>query len=353
MDRLISTKHSLIVLGVLAVAACAGMSSPGRPPTLAMAGVHRATTSSCPVAVWATKVNTDFVYGYGAGGNFCRSATHAGLLYANGLATSANRLYVADKHSKIWVFTLQGTFVKVWSTSIGSTTYNPWSVCVTHHPPAPDVIGVGTYQAGSSAIPVAEFFSAGAPSGSGPTGYASGAGLTSQVWCAFDKAGDFFVDGTTALHHPRIAYLARGHVNVAAQTLVNSGLGAAHDWASMYSRIDANPAQNWLSVNALVQCYTGCSQTVHNWKIFPDPVNGPIGFVAKPTYTFTGWPSSPSSPIYQLAPSAGGAAGQLYMAALYNNVILSAPANGGPVAPWNLYYQGNPLGLATVPTGQY
>jgi hypothetical protein len=274
-------------------------------------------------------------------------------MYANGLATSANRLYVADKQGKIFVFTLQGTFVKAWSTSIGTTRYNPWSVCVTHHPPAPDVVGVGTYQAASSAIPVAEFFSAGAANGSSPTGYASGAGLTSQVWCAFDKSGDFFVDGTTALHHPRIAYLARGHVNVAAQTLVNAGLGSAHDWASMYSRIDVNPNQNWLSVNALVQCYTGCSQTVHNWKIFPDPVNGPIGFVAKPTYTFTGWPSSPSSPIYQLAPSAGGAAGQLYMAALYNNVILKAPANGGPVAPWNLYYQGNPLGLATVPTGQY
>ncbi|HLY03134.1 MAG TPA: hypothetical protein VKR56_11655 [Candidatus Cybelea sp.] len=348
MDRLMITRYSLAALGVVALTACAGTSSPGPPPALATTGVHRAT-SSCPVAVWATKVNTDFVYGYGAGGNFCTGVTHAGLLYANGLATSGSHLYVADKRGQILVFTTSGTFVKLWKTSIGTTTYSPWAVCVTH-PPAPAVVGVTNYHAGSSAIPVAEFFSANAPNGSGPTGYASGAGLTSQVWCAFDKLGDFFVDGTTATNHQRIAYLARAHINVPAQALVNSGLGSAHDWASMYSRINAGPMK--LSVNALVQCPSGCSQIVHNWKI-TGPAAGPLAFTPQPPYTFTGWPSSPSSPIYQLAPSTGGAAGHLYMAALYNNSILRAPANGGAVAPWNLYYQGNPLGLATVPTGQY
>jgi hypothetical protein len=121
----------------------------------------------------------------------------------------------------------------------------------------------------------------------------------------------------------------------------------------MYSRIFTNAAQNWLSVNALVQCPSGCSQVVHNWKISPDLVNGPIGFVAKPPSIFTGWPSSPSSPIYQLAPTPGLGA-YLFMAALYNNSIYKAVATGGPVgAPWNTAYEKDPLGLATVPTGQY
>ncbi|HLY03133.1 MAG TPA: hypothetical protein VKR56_11650 [Candidatus Cybelea sp.] len=352
MDRLIGTKRFLVALSVLALSACGAASSPGAPAPLT-ASVHRAT---CSVVLWASTVNSGGVNGFDSGGTNCTTIYGSGtenLTYANGLATGGGYLYVADKVGKIFVFTTSGTLVKVWKTSIGTTTYNPWSVCVTRPPLSPTVIGVGTYQASSSATPVAEFFTAGQANGSGPTGYASGAGLTSQAWCAFDKLGDFFIDGTTAANHQRIAYLARAYVNVSAQTLVDSGLGSAHYWYSMYSRINTSPSET-LSVNGRVQCPSGCSEKVYNWNISPHPAHGPLGFVSPTHYTFTGWPSSPSSPIYQLAPSTGGASGYLYMSAFYNNTIYKAPATGGPVGPpWNTAYEKNPIGLATVPTGQY
>ncbi len=121
MDWFFKTAQSLIALGALALAGCAGLPS-SAPPAVAADAVHRDSSSSCPVAVWASTVNQGYVVGYGAGGNYCTTIFGSGshhLMYANGLATSAHRLYVADKQGKIFVFTTSGTFVKEWSTTIG------------------------------------------------------------------------------------------------------------------------------------------------------------------------------------------------------------------------------------------
>ena len=317
---------------------------------------HRAAVgnASCKVVAWASTVNQGTVQGYQTNGALCGTISagpyHYGsqtyfIQYANGLATSRTHLYVADKAGRIFVFSHpylpSPTFVKVWSTSIGSTTYNPWSVCVNA---SDTIVGVGNYQSSGSANPVAEFFKTTLPNGSSPSHRATSPDLVSQAWCAFDVVGNFFVDGTTALGAPEIDYVATARVHTNT-ILKNSFIGSAEYWYSMYSRIDS-PVDDTLSVvGRALGC---CTQTIYNWKVAGPPL-GPLTFTTQLPFVLTGYPSSPSSPIYQVAPAL--AINLLYIAAFYNNELVQAPANGGSVTPWTP--QHNPLGVAAVLPGQY
>jgi hypothetical protein len=262
-----------------------------------------------------------------------------------GLATdAAGKLYVADLNNyRIVVFTAGGVFVKALSTALGGQNYQPVGVCVSNT----GIVGVGNraFNNGSTAGN-AEFFPANAANNSTPTGFANGL-KPSEGYCAFDMPGNFFVDaGNAGGGGEKIAYVARGHVNVNGQTLKDSNQGSAQYWVGMYSRIN-NPANDTLSVGASVGSST--TEKVYNWKI-GGPPNGPLAFGAIGHYTLTSYPSTTDA-LYQLAPSAGGAGGTLYVADYGDGAILSAPAGGGAVASYNPV--SGAVGVATHPRGQY
>ncbi|MGA8533974.1 MAG: hypothetical protein WB615_07695 [Candidatus Tumulicola sp.] len=110
-----------------------------------------------------------------------------------------------------------------------------------------------------------EFFSVGTADNGSATGYATGI-LQSDQFCAFDKKGDFFVDGTafsTQAGGEQIAYLARCFVNSPGQALVNSAFGKVTGGAC-----------------------------------------GPLTFTSLAPYTLTSYPSTTDA-VYQLAPAKG------------------------------------------------
>jgi hypothetical protein len=259
-----------------------------------------------------------------------------------GLATdTAGKLYVADLgNSRIVVFTPTGTFVKALSTTLGGQAYQPVGVCVSHA----GIVGVGN-RAYNNNSPAgnAEFFPANAANNSTPTGYANGL-KPSEGYCAFDKAGNFYVDaGNASGGGEKIAYVARGHVNTAGQTLQDSGQGSASYWIGMYCQINGKAI---LSVGASVGNST--TEKIHNFKV-GGPANGPLAFSTVSITTLTSYPAT-SDALYQLAPSSGTAA-KIYDADYGDGAVLDAAIGGGPVSVYNNV--SGTVGVATNPTGQY
>jgi DNA-binding beta-propeller fold protein YncE len=300
--------------------------------------------------VWASSLGTNKVYGYNPASVVCKtlSGPYNGLsLNAPiGLAISKGPryLYVADLgNDRIVVFTYEGVFVKWLSTALYGQSYQPSGVCVSPK----GVLGVANRQYNNTGAPGnVEFFLPTAASGSGPAGYATGV-LESDQFCAFDRHGNFFVDGTANAASgggQQIAYLIAPHVGLNNQTLVNSGLGNTSFWAGMYSRIDA-PLDDTLSVGTSVGNST--TETVMNWTVTGLAV---LAFAALPSYVLTPYPATTDA-VYQLAPSAGGAAGTLYVADYGDNELLDTGAGGGAMANYAAV-SGN-VGVTTNPTGQY
>jgi hypothetical protein len=304
----------------------------------------------CTPKVWASSLGTNAVYGYTA-----PSSTPCVTLTGpyNGLSLSApitvsigsapKWLYVADLgNNRIVVFTYQGVFVKALSTTLGTQMYQPWGVCVS----SKGIVGVANRQFNNTGPPGnVEFFLPTAPNNSTPTGYATSV-LQGDQFCAFDRKGNFFVDGTDVAGGQKIAYLAAAFVPMPAQTLVDSGLGSASFWVGMYSRIGGSTSDT-LSVGTSVG--SSATQTVMNWKV-SGPLAGPLAFTPLPSSTFTSYPVTTDA-VYQLAPTRGGSTGSLYFADYGDGAVLSGPIIGGPVSTYNAV--SGTVGVATRPTGQY
>ncbi|MGC1381783.1 MAG: hypothetical protein WA814_12270 [Candidatus Baltobacteraceae bacterium] len=352
MNLTLSPRY-IAVAAVVALGGCVGSSgAPGTPSVaapqsiVARSGVGPAV---CTPKVWASSLGTYAVYGYTA----ASSAPCVTLIGPyNGLALNApitvaiskvpKRLYVADLgNNRIVVFTYQGAFVKSLSTALNGQLFQPWGVCVSPR----GVVGVANRQFNNSGPPGnVEFFPPNAPNNSTATGSATGL-FQSDQFCAFDRKGNFYVDGTTS-GGQKIAYLARAYVNLPGQTLVDSGLGTGSFWVGMYSRIN-NPANQTLSVGTSVG--SSPTETVANWKV-SGPAVGPLTFSPLASYSLTSYPPTTDA-VYQLAPTTGGGSGTLYVADYGNNTVLDAAANGGAVAVYNGV--SGTVGVATRPTGQY
>ncbi len=344
---------SIAVVTAVAIAGCAGGAS---APPVASTGVAASSAvrpgmrpALCTPKVWTTSLASNAVYGYtSASSSPCVTLTgpyngvslNAPITVAIG--KSPKRLYVADlNNNRIVVFTYQGRFVKALSTAYGGALYQPWGVCVSQT----GIVGVANRQynnTGPSGNVL--FFPPTAPNNSTATGDASGIFISDQ-FCAFDKKGNFFVDGTTSAGQ-KIAYLAVAFVNVPGQTLIDSGLGTASFWVGMYSRIN-NPANDTLSVATSTP--NSSTETVMNWKV-SGPAAGPLSFSPLASYTLTGYPSTVNA-VYQAAPTTGGNSGALYIADYGASSTLDAPANGGATALYNGV--NSTTGVATRPTGQY
>lgn len=316
---------------------------PAAPDNAHHSVVHPAI---CTPTLWA--LHSNGVYGYTAPNSpacVTLNGTYAGLPLQSPLGvaigSSPNYLYVADTYNKrIVVFDASGNYVKWLDTTVAGTPYEPWGVCVS----STGILGVATIQEqGNGNV---EFFPPTALTGSHPTGSAAG---VRDEWCAFDSAGNFFVDGGPAMPGQLIAYLPSAYVNMPAQTLVGSGI-AGSAWVGMYSRINS-PADQTLSVATEVNHST--TQRVYTWNI-AGPSTGPLSFTpaSGSPYAFTTYPNHPRwDPLDGLAPSAGGASGTLFFADDGKGRVLQAPANGGSVTTYKSL--SNTIGVATNPTGQY
>lgn len=351
-SHLFSLAGIALFAGVLLTGCSKGASQFAPPAGSATVGArnvgHRASPPPpCTPTLWASTLS-NAVYGYTAANTapcVTLNGTYNGLSFnapaGVAIGTSPNRLYVADYgNNRIVVFNYNGVYLKWLNTSIGTGIHKPWGVCVSHQ----GTVGVANRGVGGS--PNVEFFPPNAASGSMPTGYATGV-LNSDLFCAFDNVGDFFVDGTV-INDYRIAYLAKHWVGQTAQTLVDSGLGSAHSWTGMYSRIDSPPDRT-LSVGFP---HPGSTQTVDTWTV-TGPAMGPLTFTpcACSPYSFTNYPHSRRDQVYQVAPSSGGASGFLYFADLGKGRVIQGPANGGPVTTYE--HVPGVSGVATRPTGQY
>lgn len=337
-------------VAVILTAACSSQAGSPAVPAVGNA-MHRTSAKPpppCNPTLWASSL-TNAVYGFTAANSApCVTLTgpyngaNISAPIALAIGKNPNRLYVADLgNDRIDVFTYQGTFVKSWSTTLGGQAYQPWGVCVG----VKGWVGVGNRQfSNTGALGNAEFFRTNTPNNGTATGYATGV-LNSDQYCAFDRVNNFFVDGTASTGQ-KIAYLARGHVGAAAQSLVDSNQGSLSYWTGMYSRIDS-PADDTLSVGAAVG--SASSETIDNWKI-SGPTNGPLTFTAIAAYSLTSYPTS-VDPLYQLAPSPGGGTGTVFAADYGTGQILGAPANGGAVTVEETVSA--TTGVTTRPSGQY
>jgi hypothetical protein len=358
-------RFSVATALLLLAAGCAGASVAPQSNTAAAAGAgqlgmtphvvpQRAAAGAaahpavCIPNVWASSLSANAVYGYTAPSSapcVTLSGPYNGVSFNAPISLATDRhghLYVADLNNfRIAVFTRTGVFIKAFNTTLGTQSYQPWGVCVSNN----GVVGVGNRQFNNSGPPGnVEFFPSSAPNNSTPTGWANGI-LSSEEFCAFDKRGNFFVDGVAAASPggQKIAYLSRANVNLPSGTLVDSNLGSASFWVGMYSRID-NPVDDTLSVGTSVG--NSSTETVMNWKIAGPPA-GPLTFSSLPAYTLSSYPVTTDA-VYQLAPFVKTF---LYIADYGNSTVLQAPSNGGGVTPYNSV--GGTVGVATYPRGQY
>lgn len=339
-------------LGSLALAGCASGPSVGPPSSgLASSTQQRRFPPPCTPTVWAASLSSSTVYGYDATNALCvtLSGTYDGLPLNAPITVAIGKapkyLYVADLgNNRIAVFTYAGTFVKAWSTTLGTQLYQPWGVCVSQK----GIVGVANRQYNNTGAPgIVEFFSATAPNGSTPSGYASGV-LNAYEYCAFDKATNFFVDGFTSAGPTKIGYLSHCYVNLNAQTVLDSGLGAgtSFEWAGMFSRI-TSPATDRLSVATYANPAT--NQTIKNWKVTaPTACGVAFGALANETLNY----GSQFYDDYQLAPTALPGTGHIYVADYYDGTIWSSATRlGGAITSYDSV--SGPVGVATQPTGQY
>jgi hypothetical protein len=350
---------TIAALSAISLNGCSNAGSQFAPPaTTALATQSRhqdgPSPASCVPKLWASSLSSNAVYGYTALNTtpcITLSGTYAGHSFnaPTTVAVWEKYLYVADlNNDRIVVFTITGSYVKWLSTTLGTTAYQPWGVCVSKS----GIVGVGNRNgiATSGSVPGnVEFWSANAASGSTPTGYGN-AILSSDQYCAFDKLGNFYVDGPSYASQgggQQIAYLPNGNVNLPAQTLCNSGLGNAHYWVGMYSRIDS-PSDQTLSVGGAAGSQT--TEDVITWPVAGSGTTCSLTFGASSVYAFTSYPST-SDPMYQLAPRRGGSLGKLFIADYGDGKILRGPANGGAVTTAETVSA--TTGVATQPAGQY
>jgi hypothetical protein len=363
MEHFMSASKVLKPAGIVLCAAAllSGCSKAGNQSTLPagsapMAAPNRqhggAHPNNCTPTLWASgraQGHPGGVNGYVAANSAPCITLHGsynGLsltgLYTLAIGSSPNYLYVPDIYNyRIVVFDYSGNYVKWLSTKLGNTNYEPWGVCVSSQ----GVLGVGNIQEGAAQGNV-EFFPPNAASGSLPTGDATGQ-MQRQTECAFDSAGNFFVeDGNTGGSH--IDYLAASNVGVTGQTLVDAGLGTS-SWVGMYSRVDS-PADQTLSVG--INTPDSATQKVYTWTVNGPPA-GPLTFTpcACSPYTFHHYPHNTGNAMDDVSPSSGGASGVLYMADYGKGRILQGPANGGHVTTYETLRSA--IGVATNPSGQY
>ena len=339
----LALSFSAALTAVILLAACAGRSSTSPMPDnglIPLAPQALLVDTTCTASVWASSLqgSPPGVQGYTKAGILCGplitgSSSPGGPLVAPyGLATDrAGDLYVADvNNSRVVVFKRNGAYLTTMNMTSG---YQPFSVCVSPS----GVVGVVDRNAVKGKPGDVEFFKS--YRNSTMTGDATGV-LNTFNWCAFDKRGNFFADGTTSGGAFEIVYLAHANVGKRAQTVLDSMLGSGTDWLSMY----VQKPGNLLSV--------GGDYEIQNFKI--NAVTGqPSG---PPTITtLTQYPKG-RDPFYQAAPSAGGGSATIYIADYGESAVLQAPVGGsrrtgGPVTPFAL--QLSVVGIATHPTGQY
>jgi hypothetical protein len=340
-------KHAVAAATMVALlAGCAGGSSTGpfagtstAPQSIAGRPGIAAVCPPQAVKVWASSLGGRTVEGYNALGAGCIALAGApGSPFAApfGLATDgAGRLYVADvNNSRVVVFTNAGVYVTTLNMAAGEQPYN---VCVS----ANGVVGVVDRPAAPSGTGDVEFFTD--YTHAVMTGNASGV-LNTFEWCAFDKIGNFFADGSVGYNGAggqKIVYLKKPNVNLPNKIVTDSLLGSATYWLGMYVLKGSSPSR--LSV--------GGNYQLQNFKIV---AGVPIAAGATVT-ALTGYPQGRDA-FYQAAPSAGGVNATIYIADYGASIINKAPEGGvglpgGAVATYNSL--GTTVGVATEPSGQY
>jgi NHL repeat-containing protein len=303
-----------------------------------------------PPVVWASDLHSPpEVVGYDAAGNQCIVLLGGGGAFAApfGLATdSAGRLYVADvNNARVVVFANNGAFLSVLNDPPGQ---QPIGVCVS----TKGIVGVANRPSASTGTGIVEFYKNYlAPN---PFNQASGV-LTVFDFCAFDKRGDFFTDGTINYSGggTLIAYLRYNNVfvpNPPLQVCPIADCNATHFWVGMYSHIRV-PPQNILSVADEV------TPNIENFNVTlaANPLlNFAEGAPGVPAVTaLAGYPAG-ANRLYQVAPTTGlGVASRIYMGNYGAGQIEQVCCiwGGGAVGLYNNLT--NAVGVATNPTGQY
>ena len=337
--------------------------SPSAASTTASAvapqGRHQGPSpANCLPTLWTTSLSTNAVYGYTAANStpcITLNGVYAGLALNAPISVTVWKkyLYVADLNNfRVVVFTIAGTYVKYFSTTLSGTNYEPWGICVSNA----GIVGVGNRNgidsSGNNVDGNVEFWNYNAASGSGPTGSANTILQTDQ-FCAFDVRGNFYVDGTaytTAGGGQQIAYLPNGIVNAGPQVLCNSGQGNAHYWTGMFSKI-TTPATQTLSVGGAIG-----SSTTEDLLTFPVSGSGTtcssVTFGTPATYLITPYPST-IDPLYQLAPKHAPTSGssRLFIADYGDGETLKSTIVGGPAS--NMETVSDTTGVAAQPAGEY
>jgi hypothetical protein len=298
--------------------------------------------AACPNGpkVWASSLGGRVVNGYTAANAapcITLNGSTSGMAFTApfGLATDgAGRLYVADvNNSRVVVFAKTGGYLATMKMASGEQPYN---VCVS----ATGVVGVVDRPAASNGTGDVEFFTN--YTNATMTGSAAGV-LNTFEWCAFDKIGNFFADGSLLYGGgggQKIVYLKKPNVNLPGKVMLDSGLGSATYWLGMYVLKGSSPPR--LSV--------GGNYELQNFKIVAGVPTGPPTVTALP-----GYPTG-SDAFYQAAPTTGGINATIYIADYGAGLVLQAPEGGaglpgGPVSTYNPL--STTVGVATEPTGQY
>ena len=372
---------------VLASAAAAPILAQAAPigfvhaaPLQPAAGHHALRRGLCVPKIWASDLANNAVYGYTTGGSLpCitltgSSAPDAALAFNApfGLATDpSGNLYVADlNNQRIVVFNSIGNDIKVLYTTLGLNAGQPFSVCVGKVA-GQGVIGVANRAYNGSGASNSVFFPIGAPDLSFPNDYANSSSMTNANFCAFDKKGNYFVDGNNGTTQ-EVDYLPRGKVAIAAlgvspppQALTYSAaIGTGAYWLGMYSRKDGNDTLS-VAQTPTTSCGTYC-ETITTWQV-AGPAMGPLTFTSPGTCSVQNYPNNYDA-VYQVAPDTNG---NLYFAdywpwfnvgSYYSGTVniakpcqLGTTLTGGGTYEW-LNNAGSPImpiGVALNKTGQY
>jgi hypothetical protein len=263
-----------------------------------------------------------------------------------GLASdSADRLYVADVNvpGRVVVFNNPGVYLATLTSSPG---FQPLGVCVSPN----GTVGVADRSATGGAGDV-EFFTNGLANFAAPTGFATGGAVVNTFhWCAFDRRGNFFADGTTAGPSPvqAIVYIPLVQVNrPAASGIVVSNplLSTVPYWVSMYVQLkDCN-------TNGEVLAVADLKPEIQYFKI--NAITGRPG-PPLPAMPLVAYPVNHDN-MDQMAPDASQPKATIYFADYGLPEIAKTTQCVGNVAPFNFPPANvkNPVGIATIPTGQY
>lgn len=299
--------------------------------------------------VWGDDLNGNTVSGYGAPtpAAACILLTGTGVSPTpsfnspEALATDHNgNLFVADAlNGMVDEFTKKGAYV----TSFSTNSMTPHGVCVSkpYGQATTEVLGV----AGSGITgPSVQFFDVATP----PNPIESGTG-GNIVWggdCAFDRQGNFFVDGFDSNANFWIEWATVEALQLGTRPVpltVATNVGNAF-WAGMYVRKDTPKV-----LSVWNQGFNTTTQDVDNFTITYSGANTTgLGTTLAP-YTFSSWPNSSGFLDFeQCAPDRNG---YTYFSDNYANEILYGPSNGGALSVYQPL--SSAYGVATHPTGQY